>query len=298
MIQRFHAFLAASCLWWLLSLSSSPTSPFIVKAFINKKNVVPYRPTSTCRRRKYLIGGDHDVRKKRNEGVAMKNVIGDLWEEIIEFSTYGPAERKVLKERREMIKQQKQEQGTQQPLTSGRDVDTGNKSSGDSISLEAFQAAVKRTTTTGGAKDDMQTSMRSATPDATVATSETGNDDINEAIDFDGYQLRDLLIEKWGVPLDIDFQRGYDSNSVYCTVVPIKFGSRKCRHVTELDYLMHLQGVIEILYKYDNLDPFLHFIQTTNRIPKPGTDSVPFRLVLSPSQLERILGGGNNNSKR
>jgi Domain of unknown function (DUF3067) len=109
-------------------------------------------------------------------------------------------------------------------------------------------------------------------------------------LDFDGYALRDLLISKWGVPLDIDFQRGYSQQTVYCTILPVVFGSRKCRHVQELDYLMHLQAVVEILHAYNNLEEFREFIETTNRTPKPGVESVPFRLELSPRQLSKVLG--------
>jgi hypothetical protein len=108
--------------------------------------------------------------------------------------------------------------------------------------------------------------------------------------DFDGYELRDLLMEQWGVPLDIEFQRGYSQQLVYCTVLPVAFGSRKCRHETELDYLMHLQGVIEILHKYYNLDRFIVFLQSTSRVPKAGGESVPYRMDLNDESLKQILG--------
>jgi hypothetical protein len=100
-----------------------------------------------------------------------------------------------------------------------------------------------------------------------------------EDVDFDGYKLRDLLIEKWGVPLDIDFQRGIGGQTVYCTVLPVAYGSKKCRHESELDYLMHLQGVIEIIIS----------LQKTRRSPKPGVESVPFLLELDSQSLKQIL---------
>lgn len=123
--------------------------------------------------------------------------------------------------------------------------------------------------------------------------------------DFDGYALRDLLVSKWGVPLDVDFERrGYYSSattttttttpSVYVTVLPVAFGNRRlCRHETELDYLMHLQAVVEILHRYDNLEPWRFFLESTSKSPKPGVESVPFRLTLSPSDLANVL----NNKK-
>ena len=97
-----------------------------------------------------------------------------------------------------------------------------------------------------------------------------------------------MLLEKWGVPLDIAFQQmGGNNGGVYCTVLPVVFGSKRCRHITELDYLMHLQGVIEVLHKYDNLEAFLAFIQSTNKKPMAGTESVPFRLQLSDEDLNK-----------
>jgi len=119
----------------------------------------------------------------------------------------------------------------------------------DSLSLEAFQSAV------------------------------VSKEKEEEDVDFDGYKLRDLLIEKWGVPLDIDFQRGIGGQTVYCTVLPVAYGSKKCRHESELDYLMHLQGVIEIIIS----------LQKTRRSPKPGVESVPFLLELDSQSLKQIL---------
>ena len=52
---------------------------------------------------------------------------------------------------------------------------------------------------------------------------------------------------------------------------------------------MHLQGVAEILHKYDNLDAFMAFVETTGKVPKRGTDSVPFRLNLSNEDIDKIM---------
>ena len=52
---------------------------------------------------------------------------------------------------------------------------------------------------------------------------------------------------------------------------------------------MHLQGVVEILFKYNNLNSFVKFVEETDRVPKRGTDSVPFRLDLTEEEMEKIL---------
>lgn len=189
------------------------------------------------------------------------NWIGDLWTEVIEFSTYGPGERKILKERRRVRALEKEqvsvESSFQQAKNKEESINDENGSLGmEDLSLEAFRAAV-------------------ATSKAPSPT------------DLDGYALRDLLISRWGAPLDVDFQR--QPGAVYCTVLPVAFGSRKCRHESEISYLMHLQGVIEVLQKYNNLDAFVNFLLTTDKTPRVGTDSLPFRLQLSNEQRDKIL---------
>lgn len=166
----------------------------------------------------------------------------NLWDEVIEMSTYGPSERRILKARRE--------------------AKEGARGDND-LSLESFRRVVRH------------------------QDSESSEKDFGDPPEFSGYDLRDLLVEKWAAPLDVDFQRA--PGSVYCTIMPVAFGSSKCRHESELAYLMHLQGVVEVLHKYNNLDRFVNHVVMTNSQPKPGTDSVPIRLELSDEDLDKIL---------
>lgn len=194
------------------------------------------------------------------------NWVGELWEEVIEFSTYGPSERRMRKAQREqdeLTTESFRRAGPNTKTLHSSPSSDGIDSDYDALSMEAFRTAVANT------KRDPEEE-----PD----------------LDFDGYALRDFLVGRWGAPLDIDFQRSYNNGCVYCTVLPVAFGNRKCRHETELDYLMHLQGIIEILHKYRNLGLFLAYCETTTKTPKPGTDSVPFRLELSKDELAIILG--------
>lgn len=177
-----------------------------------------------------------------------------MWEEVIEMSTYGPSERKMLKVRRQQKAEREANEGKEGIAKEASDSLVGDF---DDLSLDAFRSAANQISSPA------------------------------EALDFDGYAMQELLLEKWGIPLDIDFQR--QPGAVYCTVMPVAFGSRKCRHESELDYLMHLQGVVEILHRYDNLDLFVEFVQATNKIPRVGTDSVPFRMQLDGKQLDEIL---------
>lgn len=225
--------------------------------------------------------GRNDNSNKNNNN----NWIGDLWSELLEFSTYGPAERKILKAKREEKK--KKAAGIENSNSIKEEYDDNkNEDNNDDkflVSIEAFQNAKNN-------KSLISSASTSSFKESSTSTT-TDDAESSSSPDFDGYKFRDLLVKKWGVPLDVDFQRGDMNTAVYCSVLPVVgFGNAtKSRHDTELDYLMHLQGIIEILKKYDNLDPFLLFLNTTNRIPKPGIGSVPYKLVLSPSSLKQIL---------
>ena len=177
------------------------------------------------------------------------------------MSTYGPSERKMLKAQRE--RKRKSEVGGSSPGSQSYDSDSSDDVDfkDDEDWLEAFKAA--------------KTEQRIEDPDS-------------KDLEYDGYTLRDLLVAQWGAPLDVDFRRIGDQ--VYCTVMPqLGFGSPlRSRHESELDYLMHLQGVIEILHKYDNLEYFLSFIEATDKAPKRGTDAVLCRLNLSNEQKSQI----------
>ena len=205
-----------------------------------------------------------------------QNWLGELWEEVIEFSTYGPSERRMLKEKREKAKE-----------------DARKKAGGD-VSMDSFQRAQqkyatsnKSTTTEEPTNDINREESLSLGSFKAAVKSKTSSSD--QDMEYNGYKLRDLLVDKFGVPLDVDFSRGNSGKTVYCSVLPVAFGSSRCRHATELDYLSHLQGVVEVLQKYDNLDPFLFFVQTTTKTPKPGVESVPYKMQLDEEQLRQIL---------
>jgi hypothetical protein len=191
--------------------------------------------------------------------------ISSLWEEIIEISTYGPSERKLLQKQRERQREIQKEFSKQLDSdSSDEDAILELVINDDKAWLEAFAAA----------KDK----------------DETKNDDTNEnRLGFDGYALRDLFVAKWGVPLDVELQP--IGNKIYCTVLPmVGYGSPlKSRHDSELEYLMHLQGVVEVLHKYGNLELFVGFVETTHKVPKRGTDAVLFKLNLSKAEIDRIV---------
>jgi hypothetical protein len=52
---------------------------------------------------------------------------------------------------------------------------------------------------------------------------------------------------------------------------------------------MHLQGVIEVLQRYNQLERFVVFVASTDKKPNAGKAAVPFRLMLSEDELDRIM---------
>ena len=129
--------------------------------------------------------------------------------------------------------------------------------------------------------------------------SNTGREELEdveeEEAEFDGYALRDAILNKFGVCWDVDFQRveSYGFRKVYLNVLPFKLGSRRFRHQSEWDYLCHLQAIVEILQKYDLLDSVLVQLEETKKKPRPGTSplvAVPLRLDLTEEQIDQILG--------
>lgn len=142
----------------------------------------------------------------------------------------------------------------------------------DDFSMEAFQNAKENAASKRKEKE------------ATAALEE-----------FDGYAFRDVILEKWGSCYDVDFNRvdSFGFRSVYLNVMPYRLEGRgRFRHDTELDYLCHLQAVVEILQKYNQLDYILDQIQETNKKPRPNTSpivAVPLRLDLTPEEVKQIL---------
>ena len=117
--------------------------------------------------------------------------------------------------------------------------------------------------------------------------------DVDE--EFDGYAMRDIIYEKWGLCYDVDFNRvdSFGFRQLYLNILPFYLGGRRFRHKSELDYLCHLQAVVEILQKYKQLDYVIAQINETDKKPRAGTSplvAVPIRLDLTREQVQDIIG--------
>jgi len=167
----------------------------------------------------------------------------------------------------------------------GGNDESGEKTPGvDEDPMSAsFQDELLKRQRRGSSEEDERTEDRS-----------NGNGNGN-GDEFDGYQMRDAIYNKYGECFDLEFQRvdSYGFRQVYLNVLPFRLGGRRFRHETELDYLCHLQAVVEILMKYDQLDYVLLQLEETKKKPRAGTSplvAVPLRLDLTEDQVNKILG--------
>lgn len=127
-----------------------------------------------------------------------------------------------------------------------------------------------------------------------IENTENNSNKTNDQEEFDGYAFRDAIYQKWGKCYDVDFQpvQTFGFRELYLNVLPFHLGGRRFRHESELDYLCHLQAIVEILEKYDQLDYVLSQLDETTKKPRPGTSplvAVPFRLDLTEDELNSIL---------
>ena len=141
----------------------------------------------------------------------------------------------------------------------------------------------------GNAVGDSSLQSLSSPPPPEVETSAAVDDE------FDGYALRDAILSKWGHCFDVEFQpvRTLGFRELYLNVMPFRLGSRRFRHDTELDYLCHLQAVVEILVRYGQLDYVLSQMAETTKKPRAGTSplvAVPLRLDIKTEDLDDIMG--------
>ena len=170
--------------------------------------------------------------------------------------------------------------------------DDGNEENDELVWNEAdFQQEVFK-------RRETETSNQSSTTTATTAsvkrTSESGNNDNEEEAEFDGYALRDAIYNKYEKCFDVDFQpvQTFGFRELYLNILPFHLNGRRFRHATELDYLCHLQAIVEILVKYDQLEYVLSQLEETNKKPRAGTSplvAVPLRLDLTEDELNSIL---------
>lgn len=191
----------------------------------------------------------------------------------------------------------KEQEPTEMPVPSQsnlREIDGDDDGDGDEEWNESdFRNELQKRDVRDQAMDASENESSSGMDRGNVIAA-TDEEEIEEETEFDGYMLRDAIYNKWGQCFDINFQpvTTFGFRELYLNVMPVCLGSRRFRHETELDYLCHLQAVVEILDKYDQLDYVLLQLEETKKKPRANTSplvAVPFRLDLTEDELNKIM---------
>ena len=118
-----------------------------------------------------------------------------------------------------------------------------SRESGFSWNEEDFRSEIQsRQNKSTNSKSDRDSSSLNLITEASLSEKEEDE----EGTEFDGYALRDVIQDKWGVCYDVDFQpvTTFGFRELYLNVLPFRLGGKRFRHETELDYLCHLQAVV------------------------------------------------------
>jgi len=97
--------------------------------------------------------------------------------------------------------------------------------------------------------------------------SEFPEEDCNK--EFDGYQFRDLIVDKWGVPYDIQIKREmFLGKPMIFLNVMWKYLGQQSFHLDEQEYLEHLQAIAELCVKWERVDHLKDLVKECRKRPK------------------------------
>jgi hypothetical protein len=73
--------------------------------------------------------------------------------------------------------------------------------------------------------------------------------------EFDGYKFRDLIVSQWGAAYDIQIKREmWLGKPMLFLNVMWKYLGQQSFHLSEQEYLEHLQALAELVVKWDRVD--------------------------------------------
>ncbi|KAG5187158.1 hypothetical protein JKP88DRAFT_235375 [Tribonema minus] len=108
---------------------------------------------------------------------------------------------------------------------------------------------------------------------------------------FDGYKLCDLIVDKWGAPLDIQIKKEVFAGKplLYLNVM-WKYLGQQSFHLNEREYLEHLEAIAQLLHKWDRVDHVIDLIKTCRKRPQAYFGyAVSLPLDLDPDSLLPIF---------
>ncbi|CAM9315671.1 unnamed protein product [Discosporangium mesarthrocarpum] len=93
-------------------------------------------------------------------------------------------------------------------------------------------------------------------------------DTLRQRQEFTGYDFFDLIVDKWGVPYDIQINKTvFAGKPVLCFNVMWKHLGQQSFHLTEQEYLEHLEALAQLLKEWDRVDHFKKVLREAKKQP-------------------------------
>jgi len=136
---------------------------------------------------------------------------------------------------------------------------------------------------------DME-AFRALLTDQWKKTTKVATEDDNG--ELDGYKFRDLIVAKWGVPYDVQLQRSvFLGKPMMVLNVMWKYYGQQSFHLTEMEYLEHLQALAELVNKWERVQHVKDLINESKKRPAGYFGyAVSIPLDLDPEVMENIGG--------
>lgn len=105
--------------------------------------------------------------------------------------------------------------------------------------------------------------------------------------EFTGYDMYDLIVDKFEVPYDVQINKTvFAGKPVLCLNVMWKYLGQSSFHLSEQEYLEHLQALAELLQEWDRVEHFKSAVADTKKRPNPYFGyAVALPLDLAPDTL-------------
>jgi len=108
--------------------------------------------------------------------------------------------------------------------------------------------------------------------------------------DFDGYALRDVLMEKWGRSYDIQIKvmDWIDGRRILTVNIMWRYLEQQSFYADEATYLSHMQAVAEYLVRWNAVATFKQYVREYRRRPRVGM-AVGVPIDLDDTNIDSFL---------
>ncbi|CAM9616083.1 unnamed protein product [Scytosiphon promiscuus] len=113
------------------------------------------------------------------------------------------------------------------------------------------------------------------------------SDSMKKKQDFTGYDMYDLIVDKYDVPYDVQINKTvWLGKPVLCFNIMWKHLGQSSFPLSEQEYLEHLQALAELLMEWDRVDMFKKSLAEAKKRPQSYFGyAVPIPLDLDPDTM-------------